>query len=366
VTVRVQRLSPAGRGAVAVLAVEGPGALALVAGLSGGRPLPLGRPVLRKLVQGELEIEEALVLAEGPERVELHLHGSPAVVARVVRALSPAALQESAGASLEERAAAALASAESEDAARILLDQAEGALRRELAAIAGIDHDARQVERLAALAALGRALAPVIAPPSVVLAGAVNAGKSTLFNALAGKRRVVTSGEPGTTRDPVRERVRAGALVFDRADTAGERPPPSGAAGELESRGQGLGRELAAAADLVLWLIPARDLLGSLRPGPVAGARPPRVVLASQAAGIAPAERSPWHVAALEEPAAAAGVVERAVREALEIPREPWVSARAVPFDGELVALLEHLARAAPSARRAGLAQLLARPAPGS
>ena len=86
-TAQVRRLSPAGRGAVAILSVEGPGALAAVATLTGGRAPPLGRPVLRRLVQGDLEIEEALVFAEGPERAELHLHGSPALVERVARGL---------------------------------------------------------------------------------------------------------------------------------------------------------------------------------------------------------------------------------------------------------------------------------------
>lgn len=41
------------------------------------------------------------------------------------------------------------------------------------------------------------------ATPVVVLAGPPNAGKSTLFNALLGRERVVVSPEPGTTRDAV-------------------------------------------------------------------------------------------------------------------------------------------------------------------
>jgi tRNA modification GTPase len=41
--------------------------------------------------------------------------------------------------------------------------------------------------------------------PRVVLAGEPNAGKSTLFNALLGRRRVVSSPEAGTTRDVIEE-----------------------------------------------------------------------------------------------------------------------------------------------------------------
>ncbi len=41
--------------------------------------------------------------------------------------------------------------------------------------------------------------------PSVVLVGRPNAGKSTLFNALLGRRRVVESKTPGSTRDVISE-----------------------------------------------------------------------------------------------------------------------------------------------------------------
>jgi tRNA modification GTPase len=43
--------------------------------------------------------------------------------------------------------------------------------------------------------------------PRVVLVGRPNAGKSTLFNALLGRRRSVMSESPGTTRDVVEERL---------------------------------------------------------------------------------------------------------------------------------------------------------------
>ncbi|MBC7834335.1 MAG: 50S ribosome-binding GTPase, partial [Phycisphaerales bacterium] len=51
------------------------------------------------------------------------------------------------------------------------------------------------------------------ARPVVVLAGAPNAGKSTLFNTLLGRRRAVVSSIAGTTRDVLREELDLSVLV---------------------------------------------------------------------------------------------------------------------------------------------------------
>jgi len=59
--------------------------------------------------------------------------------------------------------------------------------------------------------------------PRVALIGKPNAGKSSLFNRLAGEERALVDARPGTTRDPVDTRIVAGGRPFVIVDTAGIR-----------------------------------------------------------------------------------------------------------------------------------------------
>ena len=57
----------------------------------------------------------------------------------------------------------------------------------------------------------------------VVLAGAPNVGKSSLFNALLGQRRAIVTELPGTTRDALEAVIDAGTWALRLVDTAGLR-----------------------------------------------------------------------------------------------------------------------------------------------
>ena len=61
------------------------------------------------------------------------------------------------------------------------------------------------------------------APRRIALVGRPNVGKSSLLNQLAGDKRVVVDDVPGTTRDPVDERVDIGGRAWTLIDTAGIR-----------------------------------------------------------------------------------------------------------------------------------------------
>jgi tRNA modification GTPase len=90
-------------------------------------------------------------------------------------------------------------------------------------------------------------------PFRVVLAGKPNAGKSSLFNALAGRPAALVSPEPGTTRDYLVHRLDLGGVQVDLVDTAGRQ----GGNGTIEKQAQMLGGEQIQAADLVLLCVEA-------------------------------------------------------------------------------------------------------------
>ena len=72
--------------------------------------------------------------------------------------------------------------------------------------------------------------------PRVVLAGLPNAGKSTLFNRLAGTRSALVSSEQGTTRDFLVRSVDWLGLTFDLVDTAGWEEDATGAAAAAQTQ----------------------------------------------------------------------------------------------------------------------------------
>lgn len=279
--VRVALLTPAGRGALAVVGVAGPAACRVVdRRFRPHRGGPLADRPDRSLCVGRWQGdetgpgEELVVVRWAADRLEVHCHGGHAAAEAVIASLEqlggvrqpwPAWLAGESLDPIELEAREHLARAAGPRAARILSRQAAGSLRDALHALAGLPGPERAAaaERLLRAARIGLRLTE---PWRVVLAGRVNAGKSSLANALAGHARSIISAEPGTTRDLVTTRLMLGGWEVELIDTAGRRHPAE-AASAAERAGMERAAAAATAADLVLRVVPA----GAPLPEPAAG-----------------------------------------------------------------------------------------------
>ncbi len=228
----------------------------------------------------------------GEDSVEIHCHGSPVVVDRLIGA----ALQSGARAAdpgeftrravlngrmdlLQAEAVADLVSAQLLAGVKAANQQLEGALSGRLSRIraqivdlladveAHIDfadediaeEDARRrsnvasdvAQQLEALTTGFEASMRAREGYRVVLAGRPNVGKSSLFNALIGFGRAIVTDEPGTTRDSIEETIDLHGHGFVLVDTAGIREN----AGRSESIAIERSRAAAASADIRIAVI---------------------------------------------------------------------------------------------------------------
>jgi tRNA modification GTPase len=289
----------AGRAAVAVVRLSGPGTADAVRALSGRLPAAR-RASLRTLrTSGGTAIDEALVLwfpapgsYTGEDSAEFHVHGGPAVVGALVDALAGLGLRLAEPGEFTRRAfehgkldlaqaegVADLIDAETEGQRRQALDQVRGrlsgvqarwrdslveALAMFEAAVDFPDEElpADVAERaapilksllgefqtVAADAERGRAVREGY---WIALLGAPNAGKSSLLNVLVEREAAIVTATPGTTRDVIEVPLVLGGYKVLLADTAGLRDVDE----EIEAEGVRRAKEWAASADLRLWLV---------------------------------------------------------------------------------------------------------------
>ena len=292
----------AGRAAIAVLRISGPGCSDALKAIAPGAEFPDRRAVLRTLrhPQSHEPVDRALITRfqaprsfTGEEMAELSVTGGRAVTSAVVRALAlvpglrPAEPGEFAWRAFmngkidlsEVEGLADLVEAETEAQRRQAQNIAGGALSREceairsklLEAMAAVEtqidftdvedasdftlESVRDAAR-AALERIDRALATADSAQrlregfTVVIAGPPNVGKSTLMNALAGRDVAITSPIAGTTRDLIEVFLDLRGYPVILVDTAGIRESQD----PIEQEGVARARRRAESADLALWL----------------------------------------------------------------------------------------------------------------
>ena len=287
-----------GRAGVAVVRISGRLAVDAASRLAGDVPAQRG---VRRLVGPDgVLLDEALILRfaaghsfTGEEVVELHLHGSPAVVAAVLRTLGDMGdLRQAEAGEFTRRALenGRLDLAEVEGLADLIDAETEGQRRQAMRVFSGAlgalaDGWRQRLIRAAALLEATIDFAdedvPVDVTPEVMellgsvmeemrreaagvgmaerlrqgfevaIIGAPNVGKSTLLNRLAGRDVAITSDIAGTTRDVIEVQMDLAGLPVTVLDTAGLRET----ADHVEGLGVARARERAAGADLRIHLV---------------------------------------------------------------------------------------------------------------
>lgn len=205
-------LTPSAPSGISVISLAGTGAEKILTGLFSSRQgLPrTSRVALGRLVHEGQALDEVLLLRLEGACFEICCHGGRAPAEAILQAL------EDRGARIEPWSARVPRKTLDHDLFEGLL-QSKGPMQAAVLArlySGSLKEAFRSIER--SLRMGGEALEParrlldsfatgryLHQPPKVVIAGPVNAGKSTLFNAVLGERRVITSSIPGTTRDPV-------------------------------------------------------------------------------------------------------------------------------------------------------------------
>ena len=299
--------TPPGEGAIAVIRISGPDAIAIGGSIFRARsPLASspGFTLHHGLIVGTdgREVDEGLAAVfraprsySGEDTVEISCHGGLFVTGAVLNVVLAAGARRADPGEFTRRAylngkmdlsraeaVASLISSGSERAHRASLAQLQGRLagaveelRSELSRLcalleidldfseegisvvgrAEIERSIRQVkERVERLAHSFRAGKIYRDGVSVVIVGPPNAGKSSLFNALLKESRAIVTPIAGTTRDYLEESLMLEGILFRITDTAGLRKSGD----PIESEGIARTMKSIEGADVVIVVADAR------------------------------------------------------------------------------------------------------------
>jgi len=297
----VARATPPGRGGIAIVRVSGTGVAEIASAILGSLPRPRAavcrafRDARGEAIDGGIAIYfPAPHSFTGEAVLELHGHGGPLVtdllVARAVelgaRLAQPGEFSQRAFLNdkldlAQAEAIADLIDSGSTEAARAALRSLQGefsamvqGLTEELTELrmyveAAIDFPEEEIDFLAdeqltqrlarvmghfeAVASAARQGQLLRDGMTVVIAGAPNAGKSSLLNRLAGYDAAIVTEIPGTTRDVLRERIAIDGMPLHVIDTAGLREVRD----VVEEEGIRRARAEMSRADRILFVVDA-------------------------------------------------------------------------------------------------------------
>ncbi len=330
---------PAG---VAVVRLSGPQAHAIASQLSARPADPPGQLQLcaltdprdgQRIDRGYVVFFKAPRSFTGQDVAELQVHGSPAVIDKLLDACAAlgARLAEPGEFTwrayevgkldlLQVEALSDLISAQSETQRQTALQQLDGGLSARIARLrAPLLHVLAQVEArldfaaephlahldpapllahlaelrssIAELAGTARAGQVRLRGARVALFGAPNAGKSTLLNALVEHDRALVDARPGTTRDTLEVQTAPRGVLITWIDTAGVRE----AEDPVERAGTERARREVERADVVLW---CRDASATGRPDLPLPPTQAQVIAVATKVDVAVAPAGQWPVAA--------------------------------------------------------------------
>ena len=300
--------TPRGRGALAVIRLSGPDALAIARQMSGVDALEPRHATLITLrrPKDRAELDQVLLTCfnaphslTGEDVVEISCHGSPAVVRSIIdttlslgavlagpgeftlRALSNGKINLAQAEAIRDLIAAQTEAAVKQASRQLNgeLSKALGPFKEKLlevivlleSALEFVEEDipapraneidgdlavvSNGVERLARSYSAGRLLQEGV---RVTITGRPNVGKSSLFNGLIERERAIVTDIPGTTRDTLTEAIDLEGIPVILTDTAGLRETSDG----IETLGIERTRRAMSDSDLVLVVVDGSEGVG--------------------------------------------------------------------------------------------------------
>ena len=227
-----------------------------------------GKILYGTITDSQRIIDEVVIGCEGENSFSINCHGNPLIVENILALLQKHNAQivepnemmifigrEKFGDNaIALEAEIAGAEAATLDGAKIIAEQTKAglyALANSWLKIGDIEAIKKQAKQVLADSKIANYF---INGAKIVIAGAPNSGKSTLFNYLCGREKALVSDIAGTTRDWLNAKIKLKKIVAEFFDTAGVDENLI-TKNTIDAQSQALSRGLIENADLVLLVV---------------------------------------------------------------------------------------------------------------